>query len=41
MGMKSLIENRNPFGALLGVSALIAALLYVAGFTCHWRFFSN
>ena len=41
MGMKSLIENRNPFGALLGVSALIAALLYVAGFTCRWSYYYN
>ncbi len=41
MGMKNLIENRNPFGALLGVSALIAALLSVAGFTCRWSYYYN
>lgn len=41
MGMKSLLENRNPFGALLGVSTLIAALLYVAGFTFRWSYYYN
>jgi hypothetical protein len=35
------LEKGNPFGALIGVSSLLAALLYVAGFTFRWSYFYN
>jgi len=38
---KKRIEKSNPFGALIAVSSLIAALLYVAGFSYRWAYFYN
>jgi len=35
------LKQGNPFGALIGVSSLIAAFLYVAGFTFRWSYFYN
>jgi len=34
-------EKTNPFAALIGVSSLLAALLYVAGFSYRWSYFYN
>lgn len=41
MDTRKLIEKTNPFGALIAVSSLIAALLYVAGFSYRWAYFYN
>lgn len=34
-------ETKSPFSALAGVSSLLAALLYVAGFAFRWSYFYN
>ena len=39
--MAKLSEKVNPFAALIGVSSLLAALLYVAGFSYRWSYFYN
>jgi hypothetical protein len=33
--------TRQPFGALISVSSLLAALLYVAGFAYRWAYYYN
>ncbi len=41
MKIREVFENRNPFGALIGVSSLIVALLYLAGFSFRWSYYYN
>jgi hypothetical protein len=41
LDVAKLSEKVNPFAALIGVSSLLAALLYVAGFSYRWSYFYN
>lgn len=41
MDTKGFPEKSNPFAALIGVSSLIAAVLYVAGFSYRWAYYYN
>lgn len=41
MAIGDLAGKRNPFGALLGVSSFLAALLYVSGFAYRWSYYYN
>jgi hypothetical protein len=41
VNVRQLVEKSNPFGALLGVSSFIAAILYVAGFSFRWSYYYN
>ncbi|MDI6790744.1 MAG: hypothetical protein QME44_08660 [Thermodesulfobacteriota bacterium] len=41
MKIREVTETRNPFGALIGVSSLIIALLYLAGFSFRWSYYYN
>ena len=34
-------KSGNPFAALIGVSSLLAAFLYVAGFSFRWAYYYN
>ena len=35
------MEKANPFGALIGVSTIIVAILYLAGFSYKWSYYYN
>lgn len=35
------MEKANPFGALVGVSTIIVAILYLAGFSYKWAYYYN
>lgn len=41
MDVRQVLEKSNPFGALLGISSFIAAILYVAGFSYRWSYYYN
>lgn len=41
MDVKQVLEKSNPFGALLGVSSFIVAILFVAGFSFRWSYYYN
>lgn len=41
MEIKKLSERTSPFGALIGISSLIAALLFVSGFAYRWSYYYN
>lgn len=41
MDIQKTMERAHPFGALIGVSSLIAAILFVAGFSYKWSYYYN
>jgi hypothetical protein len=36
-----MVETAQPFSALIGISSLLVALLYVAGFAYRWSYYYN
>lgn len=41
MDIPKALDKNNPFGALIGASTLIAAILYVSGFSFKWSYYYN
>lgn len=41
MEAKKALDKAGPFGALIAASSLIAALLYVSGFSYRWAYYYN
>jgi hypothetical protein len=41
MEPQKILEKTSPFSALISVSTLLAALLYVAGFSYRWSYYYN
>lgn len=41
MDINKELKRNNPFGALIRISSLIAAILFVAGFAFRWSYYYN